>query len=183
VPAPIEQEGIMKRLTSMLSVLTVTFVGLGSFASRAAAQPPLREDPFSFTFTLPDFFADTGQECAFPVVGSWDVVLAPTTFFDGATGSVDRVVTVVDFHGTLSNPLSGKSIPDASNSNRVTDYFATDGSLIKTVENESRDNSLLRAAFHIGVDAQGNVLFESGRDWIPTASHVIDIAPLCAALT
>ena len=54
------------------------------------------------------------------------------------------------------------------NHDRITEYFAPDGSFIKVVENESRDNPLLHAAFHIGVDAEENVLFDSGRDWVLT---------------
>ena len=172
----------MRRLVSMLSVLSVLLIGFVGLASSAAAKPPQRDEPFAFMFTSPDFFAGSGQQCAFPVVGSWDVVATSTTFFNGATGIVDRVVTDVVFNGSLSNPLSGKSVPDASNFDRITDYFAPDGSYIGTVENESRNNPLLHAAFHVGVDADGNVLFDNGRDWFP-ASHVIDIARLCAALT
>jgi hypothetical protein len=61
-------------------------------ASTAAADPPERSATFEFTFTDPDFLAPSGQHCAFPVVGNWDVSLTTVTYFDPA-GNPVRVVT------------------------------------------------------------------------------------------
>jgi hypothetical protein len=82
---------------------------------------------------------------------------------------------------TLSSPLNGRSVPDAGFFT-LTDYFASDGSSIKEVENESRDDPLLHAAFHAVTDSDGNTVPDAGRDWLTTATHVIDIEPLCDAL-
>jgi hypothetical protein len=146
------------------------------------ADAPLREGPFPFTFTDEDFFAPSGQSCDFPVTGSWDGTVTFTTYFSPGTDHPARIVTNVQFAGTLSNPLNGKSVPDASNRDTITDYFAPDGSFLKEVENESRDDSLLHAAFHVVVDANGNVA-DIGRDWFTTGTVVIDIGPLCDALS
>jgi hypothetical protein len=146
------------------------------------ADAPLREAPFPFSFTIEDFFAPSGQSCDFPVTGSWDGTVASTTFFCPGTDQPARVVTDIQFAGTLSNPLSGKSVPDASNHDQITDYFAPDGTFLKEVENESRDDSLLRADFHVVVNADGNVA-DIGRDWFTTGTVVVDISPLCAALS
>jgi hypothetical protein len=172
----------MRSRATLVALLAVAVAG--TLATPALADAPQRETQIGLSVTFPDFFNDgSGQQCAFPVVGHWDVDLRIVTFLDPATGAVDRVVTTITADGTLSNPLSGKSIPDATNSLKTTDYFAPDGSLIKEVEHTSRADPFLHAAYHFGVDAQGNILFDNGRDWFVTATHVIDIQPLCAALS
>jgi hypothetical protein len=149
----------------------------------AAANPPERSATITFTHTDPDFFAPSGQHCAFPVFGSWDVVLKTVTYFDAADNPV-RAVTRFSYVGTLSNPLTGKSIPDASkHPENVTDYYAPDGMFLKEVDIESRDDQYLHAAFHAVMDPNGNIIADNGRDWFFTASHVIDLQPLCAALS
>jgi hypothetical protein len=125
-------------------------------ASPALGAEPQREAAEA-SVTFPDFFAGSGQECAFPVVGQWDASVQVVTYFDQATGNPVRVITFVDFNGTLSNPLSGKSIPDWGHFKR-TDYFAADGSLIRDVDVSYRGTPLLHAAFHNVNDAEGNIL-------------------------
>ena len=68
-----------------------------------------------------------------------------TTFFYASTDQPSRVVTDLEFEGTFSNPLNGKSVPDAGHDDTITDYFSPDGTFLREVENESRDDSLLRA--------------------------------------
>jgi hypothetical protein len=147
----------------------------------ALADPPVREGPLSFPFTIDDFFAGSGQSCDFPVVGTWDVTLSQTTYFYPGTPQAARIVTDVDFSGALSNALTGKSVPDASHHDEVADYYAPDGTYLKTVENESRDDSLLHAAFHAVTDSDGDVTLDAGRDWFKT--RALDAGPVCRALS
>jgi hypothetical protein len=169
----------MSRVAVVAGLILFT---LGISASGAQADAPLREGPFPFTFTMDDFFAGSGQSCDFPVTGSWTGTLTFTTFFYTGTDAPARIVTNVDFHGTLSNPVNGKSVPDADHHDMITDYFDPDGTFLKEVENESRDDSLLRADFHVVVNADGTVA-DIGRDWFTTGTVVVDIAPLCDALS
>lgn len=169
------------RSIALVAAMAAGLVAL--LASPAFAAEPLRQT-FTGTLTAVDYFSgsDLNERCAFPVNGQWDFVNQQTTFFDEATGNPARVVSEIEFNGTFSNPLNGKSVPDSSHHLKITDYFAADGSFIKEVINENRDDPLLDSAFHFGVDAQGNILFDNGRDWLFTASRFISIAPLCAAL-
>jgi hypothetical protein len=119
-----------------------------------------------------------------PVLGTWDAVLKTVTYYDPATGNPVRVVVRLSFVGTLSNPTTGKSVPDSSRAaDKVTDYFAPDGTFLKEVIIENRDDPYLHTSFHFGFDANGNILFDNGRDFFLTASHLIDVQPLCAALS
>jgi hypothetical protein len=153
-------------------------------ASTAAANPPERSATFEFTHTDPDFLAPSGQHCAFPVLGSWDVTLKTVTYFDAATGNPVRVVTYLSYDGTLSNPATGKSVPDSSNhASKITDYYAPDGTFLQEDIIESRDDRYLHAAYHLRLDANFNIVFDSGRDWLTIASRPIDVQPLCAALS
>ena len=164
----------------IIATLAVGYLGL--IASNASANPPERSATFEFHYTAADWFAGSGQQCAFPVFGSWDVGLKTVTYFDPA-GNPVRVVSRLSFVGTLSNPATGKSIPDASGGpDKITDYYAPDGTFLKEVLNESRDDPYLHSAVHTIVDENG-VLVDNGRDWFVLASHVIDIQPLCAALS
>jgi hypothetical protein len=65
----------------------------------------------------------------------------------------------------------------------ITDYFAPDGTFLKEVENEARDDSLLRADFHFVLDGEGNIVADAGRDWFTTATSIVDISSLCDALS
>jgi hypothetical protein len=171
---------------AMLRIAFVTalvLLTLGLSATAAQADAPLHEGPFSFPVRIDDFFAPSGQSCDFPVVGAWDVTMDVTTFFYAGTDQPARVVANLQFEGTLSNPLNGKSVPDADHHDKITDYFAPDGTFLKEVENESRDDSLLHAAFHFVIDGDGNIVADAGRDWFTTARVVVDIAPLCEALS
>ena len=54
--------------------------------------------------------------------------------------------------------------------------------VLKEAENESRDDSLLRADFHVVISADGTVA-DIGRDWFTTGTVVVDIGPICDALS
>ena len=169
-------------MSRFVAVTALVLLALGISTPAAHADAPLREGPFSFPFTINDFFAGSGQSCDFTVVGSWDVTVNVTTFFYASTDQPSRVVTDLEFEGTLSNPLNGKSVPDAGHHDTITDYFSPDGTFLREVENESRDDSLLRADFHVVVNADGAVA-DIGRDWFTTGTVVVDIGPLCDALS
>jgi hypothetical protein len=164
-------------------IATVVVACLGVMASTAAASPPERSATFEFHVAVADFFAANRQQCAFPVFGSWDVTAETVTYFDDA-GNPIRVVGRLSFVGTFSNPANGKSIPDSSNHpTKLTDYYAPDGTLLKEVLIENRDDPYLHTAVHLVLDANGNFLADNGRDFVAEASHEIDLQPLCAALS
>jgi hypothetical protein len=172
---------------TMRSIALAAWLAVGVLMvlpSPAFAAEPLRQT-FTGTVTAEDYFSgsDLNERCAFPVLGQWDFVNQQTTFFDEATGNPVRAVSDIYFNGTFSNPLNGKSVPDSSHHLKITDYLAADGSLIEEVINETRDDPYLHSAFHAGTDAQFNILFDNGRDWLFTATRFISIAPLCAALS
>ena len=166
----------------VVALAPLVLLALGVFAPAAHADAPLREGPFSVPVTIPDYFAGSGQSCGFTVVGQWDATVNVTTFFYPGTEQPARIVSDIGFVGTLSNPLNGESVPDAGHFT-LTDYFAPDGTFLKEVENESRDDPLLHAAFHAVTDGDGKIVLDAGRDWLTTATHVLNIGPLCEALS
>jgi hypothetical protein len=174
------RKGFAMTRSAVVGALVVTAFIVSAPAAHADA--PLREGPFSVPVTIPDYFAGSGQSCGFKVVGQWDATVNVTTFFYPGTEQPARIVTDIEFVGTLSNPLNGKSVPDAGFFT-LTDYFAPDGTFLKDVENESRDDPLLHAAFHAVTDSDGNIVLDAGRDWLTTATHVLEIRPLCEALS
>jgi hypothetical protein len=165
-------------------IATVVVACLGVMAPTAAANPPERSATFTFHVANSDFFAGTGQQCAFPVVGSWDVTAQTVTYFDSA-GNPVRVVGRFGFVGTFSNPANGKSIPDSSaRPTKETDYYAPDGTILTVVIMEVRDDPYLHTAIHLVFDPNGDlVVADNGRDYLAEASHLIDIQPLCDALS
>ena len=165
-------------------IATVAIACFGAMASTATANPPERSATFTLHVANPDFFAGTGQQCAFPVVGSWDVTAQTVTYFDSA-GNPVRVVGRFGFVGTFSNPVNGKSVPDSSaRPTKETDYYAPDGTILKVVIMEVRDDPYLHTAIHLVFDPNGGlVVADNGRDFLVEASHLIDIQPLCAALS
>jgi hypothetical protein len=115
------------------------------------------------------------------------VVHTATDYFDQKTGDLTRIVFVDHFDGALSNPLSGKSVPDRGHA-RFAIYFAPDGSISRVLEEESEQNPLLPVHAHFQLDADGNVLTDAGHadvghDYLSFNKHPFSIAPLCAALS
>ena len=61
---------------------------------------------------------------------------------------------------------------------KITDYLAADGFVIEEVVNESRDDPYFTRRSSAVTDAQFNILFDNGRDWLFTTTRFISIAPL-----
>lgn len=171
-----------------------TFAGLCGLFTLGANAPAQASEPShgtaTFEFTTPDFLgsAPTGDpaspQCAFPVTGTWlvriDWALYDYRGSDTVRMEIDRV-TILD--GTLSNPLTGKSVSDTYHSDMSKWYYAPDGSLIGFFENESRNDSYLHMAGHFVSDSTGAVVKDVGRDFLPVNKHPMDVTPLCDALS
>jgi hypothetical protein len=173
----------MKRLRPFLAALAcVSFVVCGMIASSAAASTPTKESFGPVEIVFPDFFSidPNSPQCSFAVVGDWQVQGWFETFYD-TSGDVVRTEGHLFFVGTLSSPLTGKSVPDTGHF-EVTDYFAPDGSFIKETEEGVR-TGFFKAAFRSVTDSEFNIVFDVGRDWLLTAEHPVSIAPVCAALS
>ena len=154
---------------------------LGGVNAWVAAGAPPTHEPFGPAHVVfPDFFSGPqSPHCAFPVVGEWDASGSITTFFN-KDGNVVRVRLHIPFVGTLSNPLTGKSVPDVGHM-QITDYYASDGSFIKETEEGVR-TGFFKAAFHTVTDSQFNIVKDVGRDWLIISKHPISIEPVCEAL-
>jgi hypothetical protein len=88
-----------------------------SIGSVAAAAPSTIE--VSFHSSQPHFLSCPG----FAVDGEIDVTRRITTYFDEA-GNPIRIVAHVTGRGTLSNPLTGTSLPDENHFTVTTDLVA-----------------------------------------------------------
>jgi hypothetical protein len=165
-------------------VAVAAFVVCGMIASSAAASTPTKESFGPVHVVFPDFFAIDpklpSEQCSFVVVGDWQAEGWFETFYD-TSGDVVRIEAHIFFVGTLSNPLTGKSVPDMGHM-EVTDYYAPDGSFIKETEEGVR-TGFFKAAFRSVTDNEFNIVFDVGRDWLLTAKHPISIAPVCEALS
>jgi hypothetical protein len=166
------------------TMLVLTCLALTPIVNASQSNQPLHEGPFQFHVTFQDFFSDPrGPQCQFPVVGDWNVVVTDEIYFDQQSGIPIRVQSFFNFIGSLSNAETGKSVPDGG-AFKLIDYLAADGSIIREVEIENRRLSpYLHATFRAVTDAQGDIVFDSGRDWLFTARHPLDITPLCSALS
>lgn len=161
-------------------VLTTVFVGLE--APLAAAETPQRRT-FTFHPVNPDLFAEVGMEqrCDFPVVGAWDVVGTELDFVDQRTGAPTMTLLSFLIDGTLSNPLSGKSVADRG-TDRYLISFAADGTVARITEEENVQSSWLRIHAHFVLDPDGNIVVDVGRDDLTYNAHPFSIQPLCEAL-
>lgn len=165
----------------IMLVTTALLVGLN--ASAASARAPERST-FTFHPVNPDLFAEEGmaQHCDFPVVGRWEVVGQETDFFDQKTGDPTRTVLFFHIEGTLSNPLTGQSIPNGG-TDRYTIYFAADGSTTKILEEEQTHSPLLPIHAHFVLDPDGNIQVDVGHDDLTFNKHPFSIQPVCEALS
>jgi hypothetical protein len=80
-----------------------------ALAATAAATPPTTTIA-QFQRISPHFLPCPG----FDVLGQWQISRKTTTFYDAA-GTAIRIERHLDYTGMLSNPLTGKSLPDAGN--------------------------------------------------------------------
>jgi hypothetical protein len=179
----------MKRWIATLAGLCALLTLGGSFtAPPAHAMAPSRYT-FTFDFTTPDFLgsAPTGDpaspQCAFAVTGTWHISVEETDYFYEDTGAIKTAILRADIlTGTLSNPLNGKSVSDLLHANMMKIDFAPDGSVTGSFENESRDDSYLHMAGHFVSGADGSIVKDVGRDFLPQNRHPMDVTPLCEAL-
>jgi hypothetical protein len=171
----------MARLARFSWIAGVVLLNLLAGAT-AQAKPPTTST-FSFPFTKDVFRTADNPHCSFPVIGSWDVTVKETDFLDERTGVPTMSLLEVHFVGTLSNPLSGKSIPDSDHHWLMKLYFDSGGNLIRVAETQSRDDPYFRLAFHEVSAPDGTVLKDVGRDVLLENKHPLDIAPLCAVLS
>jgi hypothetical protein len=172
------------RRPTMLKIPSIVLLGAllaASLASTAAASAP-QTGTFSGPVVFDDFFGNDppgGPHCAFPVLGSWQAEGHYSVYAQPSGGT--RELTFISFAGTLSNPITGKSVPDAGII-KLTDDFAPDGTLLQEVEHHTRFDNLLHAAFLTVTDRSGAIVFDKGRDWLNANAHPISIVPLCDAL-
>ena len=101
----------MRRLISAVATVASALAVAGT----ASATPPTTTE-VSFHRSLPSFLACP----SFLVHGEFDITRRTTTFYDEA-GIPIRIVTHVHFTGMLSNPLTGKSLPDSGRFTVTTD--------------------------------------------------------------
>ena len=94
----------MRRL--ILAVATVA--SALAVAATASATPPTTTE-VSFHRSLPNFLPCP----SFFVHGEFDITRRTTTFYDDS-GAAIRIVLHVNATGMLSNPLTGKSLPDST---------------------------------------------------------------------
>src|SRR5262249_28576035 len=154
----------------LLVVALVTVISL-ALASSAGAVAPTRQ-----VVTLT---SRTPIPCPSGVVllGVFDVVRDITTFYDRAGNSVSQL-WLASFEGTITNPLTGTSLPSTGvrvfHRDLVTGEFFTTGDNILT---KLPDGGVaIGGAGRLAFDAAGNLAEHDGPD---TAT---ERAQLCAAL-
>jgi hypothetical protein len=140
--------------------LAVALVVPGAFAAVAAADSPTIEQQ-ALHRSIPNFIQCAG----FTVAGEFDVDRTVMTFVD-QNGTPIRQVIHVHFVGTLTNTLTGKSIPDAGNQiatiDLVTGTNTVDGRVrVDTVPGEG---AILFQVGRVVRDAAGNVIFFAGQN-------------------
>jgi hypothetical protein len=80
-----------------------------AFAATASATPPTTTTA-QFSRVSPNFLPCPG----FGVLGQWQFTRVTTTFYD-QTGTPIRIERHLRYAGSLSNPLTGRSLPDVGN--------------------------------------------------------------------
>ena len=130
-----------------------------TFVATAAASSPTSVSE-AFHRSIPNFIPCPG----FTVRGEFDVSRTVMTFYD-SDGAIARQVTHVHFTGTLTNAVTGKSIPDEGNQVVIVDR--TDGTTatigrvrVVTVPGEGE---ILAQVGRLVRDASGNVIFIAGQ--------------------
>jgi len=95
--------GAFRKICATLGALTGGLVAAGSGAAIAPATTVE-----AFHRSIPSFLTCPD----FAIHGEFDITRRTTTFYDDA-GSPIRISRHIDSTGTLSNPLTGKTLPDA----------------------------------------------------------------------
>jgi hypothetical protein len=150
----------------------IATAALALAASAAAKQPTATTQQFHRS--IPDF-----AECpGFTVAGEFDIARTDTIFY-GNSGQPIREVLHVEFAGTLTNPLNGKSVLDSgrriSTFDLVTGAGSSSGSRVDTVPGLG---IVYQESGRLVFDPDGDVIFEAGpHDGLTEAP-----ATLCAYL-
>jgi hypothetical protein len=128
-----------------------------SIGTAAAAAPSTVE--VSFHSSNPNFLPCPG----FHVDAEIDVSRRITTFVDGA-GTPIRVVAHVTGTGTLTDPLTGISLPDESHFTVTTDLLAGTRTFSGNVRVDTAPGAgvVFKAVGHLVFGPDGSVLFEAG---------------------
>jgi hypothetical protein len=107
-------------------------------------------------------FPTTYPSEGFWIDGEFDLERTTTTFYDEA-GTALRTVSHIHADGTLSNPLTGKSIPDSGDF-KVTVDLATGATTTEgrtNVATSPGDGIVYQVVGHL-VLSSGDILFEAG---------------------
>jgi hypothetical protein len=143
----------MHRLTLLLGLIAML-----AFAGTAAAVQPTTTTQ-QLHRSSPHFLSCPG----FDVVADFDLTRVSTTFYD-SNGNPIRVARHLGYTGTLTNPLTGKSLPDEGNVLITIDLVAG----TTTFDGKGRVDTVpgLGVVFHVSgrmmFDAQGDLVFEAG---------------------
>jgi len=101
----------MRKLMTIAGFVVVALAAAGT----AGANPPTTTQ-MSFHQPIPNYLPCPG----FTVRGEFDIDRTATTFYDSAGTPITRVFHIHS-DGTLSNPLTGKSIADSGDFKRTVD--------------------------------------------------------------
>jgi len=143
----------MHKLTIGFAAAVVALVG----AATAAATPPTTTSA-SIHRSFPHYLACDG----FWIDGEFDLQRTTTTFYDDQ-GTPVRIVSHVHADGTLSNPLTGKSLPDSGDF-KVTVDLATSETTTegKTNVATSPGDGVVYQVVGRLVLSSGEIVFEAG---------------------
>jgi hypothetical protein len=165
----------MRKIIPILSALSAAVVVAGP----AAASAPTTTTQ-SFHRSVPGFLTCPG----FAVQGDFDITRTTTTFYDQA-GAPVRIVSHIDATGTLANPLTGKTLADASNFMITTDLVA--GTTTFTgklrVDTAPGEGVLFESVGRV-VFTPGETTFTAGQfdDAPPGSGLALDLDALCGYL-
>ena len=143
----------MKQLTIMCVLAVAALIG----AATAGATPPTTTHA-SIHRSFPHYLPCEG----FWIDGEFDLERTTTTFYDEA-GTALRTVSHIHADGTLSNPLTSKSIPD-SGEFKVTVDLATGATTTEGKTNVATtpgDGIVYQVVGRL-VLSSGDILFEAG---------------------
>jgi hypothetical protein len=143
----------MRRLALLVGLIT-SF----AFAGTAAAVQPTTTTQ-QLHRSSPHFLSCPG----FDVVAEFDLTRVSTTFYD-SDGNPIRIARHLSYAGSLSNPLTTKSLPDEGNVLVTIDLVAG----TTTFDGKGRVDTVpgLGVIFHVSgrmmFDAEGDLVFEAG---------------------
>ena len=128
-------------------------------AATAAATPPTKTH-VTVLRSIPNYLPCPG----FAVRGEFLIDRTTTTFYDG-TGTPIRTVQHVHADATLSNPLTGKSLPDSSDFKITTDLATGERSF------DGKVNVATSPGEGVVYQAVGRIVFEPDGSVIEDGPH------------